>query len=185
MQYDRNKEIGNALAKNLTSRGPVSLYCYESLQLRPDNWVTIATGGTPWINAPDPIINTIDTMSIEGGQTQLLDAIRSVAELAAAKAKADGLADKYLVIITDGQERATRRNMEANLAVLKSSGTRIFAVGLVEDLSGSEKKNAVKLLKQITSDTGGYAVFPKAKDKTTLEAMITDLFANHPPAKSK
>ncbi len=185
MQFDRMKEIGKAVAKNLTSRGPVSVFCFEPLQVSQDNWVTVANGGTPWITVPEPIVNTIDALRIEGGQTQLLDAIRSVAELAAAKAKADGLAGKYLVIITDGDERASRRNMEANLSVLKNSGTRIFAIGLVEGLRGSEKKDAVKLLKQITSETGGYAVFPKAKDKTTLDAMITDLFANHPPPKSK
>jgi len=179
-QFNRIKEIGKALAKNLTSRGPVSLFCFEPLQVKSDRWVTVANGGTPWITVPDPLINTIDSMVIEGGQTQLLDAIRSVAELAAAKAKTDGLSGKYLVIITDGDERASRRNMEANLAVLKSSGTRIFAIGLVEELTGSEKKDAIKLLTQITSETGGYAIFPKAKDKTTLDAVITDLFANHP-----
>lgn len=182
-QFDRVKEISKAASQDLVSNGPLCIFNFE---FRRDGTreLGVVNGGSSWITDPKRVAGKIDALGIEPGQTQLFDAMGAIRQVIVSKADADGLSSKYLVIVTDGDERASDSDQKTLIADLKLGGVRVFAIGLVDDL-GDKKKKAVKLLRSLAEETGGYAIFPKADDKTSLQAMIADLFANHPTKPSK
>ena len=70
---------------------------------------------------------------------------------------------------------------------LKKTGVKVFAIGLVSELDSSngfinksKKGKAVDLLKKITNETGGRAIFPGSR-KLDLEKLMKDLFAEPAP----
>jgi Mg-chelatase subunit ChlD len=108
------------------------------------------------------LIQVIDSLYVQGGQTTLLDAIGFMAE----KLHQDsGETDIVLVLITDGEERNSEVSQKTLIQKLKDLKIKVFAVGLIQELESergfirqSPRSRATDLLRSLAKETGGGAV---------------------------
>ena len=90
-----------------------------------------------------------DAMYVQAGQTAVIDAVRSAAEYLAENGKPENKARRSILIVTDGDERASVTKPEAAIKVLKDAGIRLIAVAV------SDEKVQTKVLERLTRETGG------------------------------
>ncbi len=103
----------------------------------------------------------IDAFYIEAGQTAVIDAIYLSADyLAKQMTEARRLRRRALIVVTDGEDRASYYKQDALLQLLGSTDTQIFTIALTTDLKGKAREKAVKLLNQLARDTGGRTYYP-------------------------
>jgi Ca-activated chloride channel family protein len=108
-------------------------------------------------------------MFIEGGQTAILDAVKSSADYLAQNAKGDKDRTRALVLVTDGEDRASQSRIEDVLKLLKDRNIRVFVIAM------SDTKVFTKLLDRLTKATGGMMVTPKGRGD--LSGAAKQLFA--------
>src|SRR5262249_42322535 len=101
---------------------------------------------------------TIDGLYIQGGQTTLLDAIQFISDRLQEWAPDS---EKIIVIVSDGEDRVSKVKAKDLLEQLTDRKTKVFAVGLVQELDTDKRSKATKLLKTLTIETGGHTVFPE------------------------
>lgn len=110
----------------------------------------------------------LDGMYIEGGQTALVDALHLAAEHFKAKGKgtAAGPRRRALVLITDGEDRASFYTPDQLVKRLKEEDIRVFCVGLTGNLERqggvitlSRRERAEAFLTRLAKETGGRAFF--------------------------
>ena len=92
------------------------------------------------------IRDSADAMYIQAGQTAIIDAVRSAGEYLAENGKAGR---RSILIVTDGDERASVTKPEAAIKILKDAGIRIIAVAV------SDEKVQTKVLERLTRESGG------------------------------
>ncbi len=109
--------------------------------------------------------DAVENMYIEGGQTAIIDAINFSAKHLNEKAPADRL--KALVLVTDGDERASASKFEETIQLLKKSGIRVLVVGLADG------KLETKLLDKLARETGGR--FMPMKNRGELRAAAKEV----------
>lgn len=85
----------------------------------------------------------------EGGQTALVDAVGTAGEYLAQNGKAENASRRVIIVVTDGDERASVTKPEAAIKVLKDAGIRLVAVAV------SDEKVQTKVLERLTRETGG------------------------------
>lgn len=115
---------------------------------------------------------------VAGGQTAVIDAVYESAEhLARSVPPGNGGRRLALVLITDGEERGSRRKVDELLALLSEKKIRVFAIGFVgrlkDDhgfLNSRSRSKAVTLLNRLSEATGGRAYFPN--DGTQLREAV-------------
>jgi hypothetical protein len=168
--------LGKAVVKQVLPHGPVSLFCFASQGVGRNAAVT---PGTEWSQDERQVGFELDNLFVQGGPTVLLDAIDAMTE--ALNTRVDGhkdeFRDKVIVLITDGEDRASQVKKEALAQKLKASGITVYAIGLVTELKSGHRDTATDLLKMITKQTGGRAVFPKAKQHDA-NALVSELLAH-------
>ncbi len=112
---------------------------------------------------------SIGDIYVQGGQTTLLDAIYFMTEKLNAKVNADksAFAGKVIVVITDGEDRVSLVTETSLTKLLRESGVKVYAVGLVNDLESgrrvsgkSPRDKAVDFLNRFTKETGGAVIYP-------------------------
>jgi len=108
-----------------------------------------------------------ENMFIEGGQTAILDALKSAADYLSKNARTDDGRARVLVLITDGEDRASATKIDDVLALLKAQNIRVFVIAM------SEEKIFTKLLDRLTKETGGAMVAPK--NKVDMSAAIKQI----------
>jgi Ca-activated chloride channel family protein len=116
------------------------------------------------------LVDALDELYIEGGQTAIIDAVYLATENLEADAKSRGNDDRNrraIVLVTDGEDRDSYYKLPQLLALLRESEVQIFVVGFVGELSNeggmiskSPQGKAKSLLETLASDTGGKAYFP-------------------------
>lgn len=127
-----------------------------------------------------PLLAVLGTLRVQPGQTAVLDAVY----LSADKLLRADRKQKYrqaLVLITDGEERASRTKEEDLLKMLQNAGLKIFIIGLVEELDSeggfirrAPRERAKALIERLAKETGGRAFFPrKSEDFQKVVAEIT------------
>ncbi|MCA1592927.1 MAG: VWA domain-containing protein [Acidobacteria bacterium] len=114
--------------------------------------------------------DALDDMFVEGGQTAVVDAVYLAAEHAAEHKKGNPLEDKRrraLVLVTDGEDRASFYKTEQLFESLKEEDVQIFIIGFVNELdkeggfiSKSKRQKAMDLLNRMAKETGGRAFYP-------------------------
>ena len=126
----------------------------------------------------------INKFYIEKGQSAVIDALYIGASVFAKFNKTGKERRKVLVIITDGEDRNSFYRQEQLMEYLHKTDVQIFALGLVIELNKdaglirlSPRDKAEKLLKTVTSETGGRVFFPRNKTELidSLQQLITDL----------
>jgi Ca-activated chloride channel homolog len=123
----------------------------------------------------------LNSLKSEAGQTALVDGIYSSADyLSQLKNKAH---DRHcaLVIISDGEDRASSYKPEKLVALLKQVNCPLFFIGFIGQLDQeagfareSPRVKAQKLIEQLTKETGGRAFFvEKGSDLNKLVQSFT------------
>jgi len=140
-------------------------------------------------NDKNAISDALHDMFIEGGQTALLDAVYLSGQYVTQKSRADANAPRRraLVLVTDGDDRASYYRTDQVLKVLRAGGVQVFAVGLTADLdrigliTQSKRDKAKSLLEKLTSETGGRVFFAEkvAELKDAVEEIVRDLHAEY------
>lgn len=125
------------------------------------------------------LMNGIDQLYIEAGQSAIVDAVYVSAQRLANYKFPDKTVRRVVFLITDGDERASYYDLQQVLALLRSINVQIFAVSISMDdrggkLNQNQPKRSVDMLRTLASETGGAAFFPKsaAELKTTIDAMF-------------
>lgn len=116
--------------------------------------------------------DALEDMYVEGGQTAIVDAVYLAAEHASDRRKGDPVEDKRrraLILVTDGEDRASFYKQEALFEALKEEDVQIFVIGFVNELekdrgfiSKSKRDKAVALLDRMAKETGGRAFYPNS-----------------------
>lgn len=128
----------------------------------------------------------VNSLQREVGQTALIDGIYSSADyLLQLKNK---IPDRRyaLVIISDGEDRASNYKPEKLLALLKQLKCPLFFVGFLYELDEtggfvreSPRVKARNLIEQLTKETGGKAFFVnKGTDRNKLVDLLTKALRN-------
>ncbi len=74
---------------------------------------------------------------------------------------------KVLLVITDGEDNASRKTLETAVQEAQRSDAIIYAIGLFDsDMKGAEIRKARRALTELTTATGGLAFFPENVDDT-------------------
>ncbi|MCM3870598.1 MAG: VWA domain-containing protein [Pyrinomonadaceae bacterium] len=119
----------------------------------------------------DLLIDGLDNLYIEGGQTAVIDAVFLTAERIAEYKKGDDddRRRRALIVVTDGEDRVSFYKQEQLFARLRESDVQIYVIGFVNELEKdggfirkSSRDRAVNLLNKLASETGGRAFFPQS-----------------------
>jgi len=153
-QFNIVMQLGKELARQLHNRGPVSIFSFESARDRRDSHAKISA--TVEQTQDEVLLNKgFDGIYVQSGQTTLLDAIEFMAEDLNSKATDRA---KFIVLITDGEERASKRSAAQVVEKLQRMNISVYAVGLVRELEPDKRRKAAELLRMISRETGGRAV---------------------------
>ena len=124
---------------------------------------------TPFSSKQDELLDGLDTLYIEGGQTAVIDGVYLAAQHTAEykKGKDDDRRRRALIVITDGEDRASYYSQEQLFQQLREQDVQIYVIGFVTELESerglirkSPRGKAVDLINKMASETGGRAFFP-------------------------
>ena len=102
------------------------------------------------------------------GGTALYDAVVASADHLK---KSGALEKKVLLVVTDGEDNASRESLEQAVRRLEEkNGPTIYTIGL---LGEEHSKRARRALRQMAEDTGGVAFFPK--DLSEVQAITSQI----------
>jgi Ca-activated chloride channel family protein len=117
----------------------------------------------------DLLIDGLDSLYVEGGQTAVIDAVYLTADHVAEYKKGDDgdRRRRALIVITDGEDRNSFYSPDKLFARLREADVQIYVIGFVNELDKeggmirkSPRDKAVNLLNRIATETGGRAFFP-------------------------
>jgi Ca-activated chloride channel family protein len=122
----------------------------------------------------------LDSMYVEGGQTAVIDALYYSAQRLAQSTQAGGAPHQALILISDGEDRASHYTETALLEKLRELNLQVFAIGMVGELDarkgfigkGSREKS-VQLLEHLTRETGGRVFYPRKPED--LPSIATEI----------
>jgi Ca-activated chloride channel family protein len=127
----------------------------------------------------------LDRMFVEKGQTALLDALYLAGDYLAKNAAqaADGKRRRALLLVSDGEDRASFYRVEQVLKLLREGGVQVFCVGLTGALdkeqgfiTASKRQRAKDLLRKIATETGGQVFY--AEKGMELEEAVGEVAEN-------
>lgn len=119
----------------------------------------------------DLLIDGLDNLYVEGGQTAIIDAVYLASEHVAQYKKGDDSdrRRRALIVITDGEDRASFYPQEKLFARLREEDVQIYVIGFVGELDKdkglirkSEQQKAINLINKLSTETGGRAFFPQS-----------------------
>ena len=119
----------------------------------------------------EALMDALDNMYVEGGQSAIVDAVYLSAEHVADYKKGDASdrRRRALIVITDGEDRNSFYNQEQLFARLREEDVQIFVIGFVNELDKeagfirkSPREKAVNLINKLAAETGGRAFFPES-----------------------
>lgn len=117
------------------------------------------------------LMDGLDELYVEGGQTAIIDAVYLTAEHVAEYKKGDenDRRRRALIVITDGEDRSSFYSQEKLFARLREEDVQIYVIGFVNELDKeggmirkSPRDKAVNLLNKLATETGGRAFFPQS-----------------------
>ncbi len=122
---------------------------------------------TPDTNA---LMDALDNLYIEGGQTAIIDAVLLSAERATNYKKGNDQNDRRrraLILVTDGEDRDSYYKETDLFARLREMDVQLYIIGFTGELDSqgsfirkSSKDKAVALINKLATETGGRAFFP-------------------------
>ena len=119
----------------------------------------------------DLLMDGLDDLYVEGGQTAVIDAVYLTAEHVAEykKGNDNDRRRRALIVITDGEDRASFYSQEKLFARLREEDVQIYVIGFVKELDKdaglirkSPREKAVNLINKLATETGGRAFLPES-----------------------
>lgn len=119
---------------------------------------------TPFTSNKALLFRALDSIYIEGGLSAVIDAVYvSVENLAKSKRSLDSNRRRALVLVTDGEDRASRYKRAQLTELLHKEDIQIFVIGLTNQIEEKRaREKARDLLTFLAQETGGRAFFPKS-----------------------
>lgn len=119
------------------------------------------------------ILKGLKSLYIEGGQSAVIDAIYLSVKAAAEHKPGDPSIHRAVVVVSDGEDRASYYTKEQLIKLLRASDVQVFIVGVVAQLDNSEssfkrpnpRQRAMDLLTNIAEESGGLLFFPNNTDQ--------------------
>jgi Ca-activated chloride channel family protein len=122
-------------------------------------------------SSKDALVDGLDTLYIEGGQTAVIDGVYLAAEHVATykKSRDDDRRRRALIVVTDGEDRASYYAQEQLFRQLREQDVQIYVIGFVNELEAdrglirkSPRGKAMELINKLATETGGRAFFPQS-----------------------
>ena len=119
----------------------------------------------------DTLVDGLDQLYIEGGQTAVIDGVYLAAQHVAdyKKGSDDDRRRRALIVVTDGEDRASYYPEAQLFQSLREEDVQIYVIGFVNELDAdkglirkSPRDKAVNLINRLASETGGRAFFPQS-----------------------
>lgn len=119
----------------------------------------------------DLLMDGLESLYVEGGQTAIVDAVYLTAEHVAEYKKGDDndRRRRALIVITDGEDRSSFYTQDKLFERLREEDVQIYVIGFVNELdkeSGlirkSPRDKAVNLINKLATETGGRAFLPQS-----------------------
>ncbi len=134
----------------------------------------------------DVLMDGLDTLYVEGGQTAVIDGVYLAAEHVATYKKGgdDDRRRRALIVVTDGEDRSSYYTEAQLFERLREEDVQIFVIGFVNELDAdkglirkSPRDKAVNLLNRLASETGGRAFFPTSLSELpqVADEIVRDL----------
>lgn len=101
------------------------------------------------------------------GGTAVMDAVRNALD----HSQRGTQAKKVLLVITDGEDDASKTKLPQLVALLQKSEATVYAIGILSQEPSRNRKNAEKMLQSIAQVSGGAAYFPRSMEE--VEALAT------------
>jgi Ca-activated chloride channel homolog len=118
------------------------------------------------------VMEALDNLYIEGGQTAIIDAVYLAAEKVDEYEKTRNPNDKKrraLIVVSDGEDRDSFYKEQQLFELLRESDVQIYAIGFVNELtkeggfiSKSPQEKAKSFLTRMANETGGKVYFPNS-----------------------
>jgi Ca-activated chloride channel homolog len=125
--------------------------------------------GVPFTRNPEELKSALSTITASG-ETALYDAV----EVALEHLKQGTGGKKYLIVVSDGGDNASRHSLEDTLAKAKSSDAAIYSVCIVNENFSDENPG---VLKKLSKATGGEFFQPDSVPQVidTLKVIARDV----------
>lgn len=119
-------------------------------------------------NRKSELHDSAQNMFIEGGQTAILDAVKSAADYLSQNARTGDDRLRSLVLITDGEDRASLTKIDDVIRILKENNIRVFVIAM------SDAKIFTKVIDRLAKETGGSVIVSKTRsDLATAVKQIS------------
>jgi Ca-activated chloride channel homolog len=122
-------------------------------------------------SSKDLLLDGLESLYVEGGQTAVIDAVYLAAERIAEYKKGDenDRRRRALIVVTDGEDRASFYKQEQLFARLREEDVQIYVIGFINELDKeggfirkSPRERSVNLINKLATETGGRAFFPES-----------------------
>ncbi|HEX7313840.1 MAG TPA: VWA domain-containing protein [Pyrinomonadaceae bacterium] len=125
----------------------------------------------------------LDDIFIEGGQTAINDAVYLGAERLGQFKKIEKMPRRYsVVVVTDGEDRASWYKDEDVFKKVREAGVRLFVIGLVQkSYRATTAEKAKQYMRRLASESGGSVYFFKKGDELApvAQRVLEDMNANY------
>ena len=172
--------LSDAIIKRTCQRGSISLFNFKTSRDERGP-VAVVTSGPQSAQELRLLEQYLTELFVVPGQTSLKDAISSIARQLNSRTN-QMRGEEIIILITDGEDRVSKTKEDELLKDLKSSGTKVYAVGLTSELENadsllqkSKRQKSAAFLKKLTSQTGGRVVF--ASSKNDIDSVLDTLLA--------
>jgi len=167
--------IGSVIAENLREKDEAMIVRFVSS----DKIETLQE----WTDDKAKLGRALENMFIEGGQSAVLDAVYLSAQQLLEKEKKDKNKRCAMVLVSDGEDRASFYKYEQVLNLFKGSDAQIFMLSYASN-APNDKKVALKLSNLLPLDTGGTTFLLAKKYKReelneTLKNLVYELRSNY------
>ncbi|MBV9081470.1 MAG: VWA domain-containing protein [Acidobacteriaceae bacterium] len=121
----------------------------------------------PFTNDINKMQQGLDRIDARGG-TAMRDAIDMSITYMKKQAKMD---KKVLMVITDGNDNASTATLEQVVQRADKTDTLVYAIGLFSEEEKHEASKARRALNELTTATGGLALYPKDVNDVKAQAL--------------
>jgi Ca-activated chloride channel family protein len=118
------------------------------------------------------LLDGLNLLKSEMGQTALIDAVYASVNYISKFKTDNGHRRRVLILITDGEDRASHYKQDQLFELLRKTDVQIYAIGLIKEFDSgggfirkSPRATAIELLERLTKETGGRAFFPDSKSE--------------------
>lgn len=114
-----------------------------------------------WTSNRAQLNRALNNLYPEGGLSAIVDAVYNAAQHIVERRKLVRMQHRdALILITDGEDRASYYKMPQLLELLRDTGLQVFVIGLTQSVESSkDRQRAQNFLNTLANETGGRAFF--------------------------